>query len=74
MGSATQHNVLNKYRLPFDETLDTWKNIVYIEPQPDEKLYHSKPWPVQRVQKLVFNKEVEIFLKMGFIWKLDRPE
>ena len=61
-------NIWTKYEFLFNRNLGTWKTkTIYIELQPEAKLYHTKPYPVPRAHEALFKKEAERLFQLGVI-------
>ena len=59
----------------FDGTLGTWNtDPVDIELKDDAKPHHARPYPVPKVHKEVFKKEVTRLCKLGVLRKVNRSE
>ena len=52
----------------FDSTLGTWKTTpVYLELKDDAKPVCLRPYPVPKLHKTMFKKEVKILMSLGFL-------
>ena len=58
-------SLLRNYEYPFYSILGIWSTIlVYLELRDNAKPVCSRPYPVPRVQKTMFRKEVEILVNL----------
>ena len=61
-------NLLQKYEYLFDGTLGTWNTTsVDLELRDDTMTVCSRPYPVPRVHKAMFRREIEILVKLGVL-------
>ena len=58
-------NLLWKYEELFNGTLGTWNTTpVDLELRDDAKLVCSRPYPLSRIHKVIFRKEVKILVNL----------
>jgi hypothetical protein len=67
--------LLHKYESLTDGTLGQWVGDPYeIQLKPGAKPYHAKAFPVPRVHLDVFKREIERYVKLGVLKKVNRSE
>ena len=67
--------LLNEYKDLFDGTLGTWNTTpVDFEFRDNANPVCSRPYPVPRVHKAMFRKEVEILVNLGVLEKENNSE
>jgi hypothetical protein len=60
--------LLKKYELLFDGTLGDWKTkLVSFQHKEGVSLYHGQAFPVPKIHKEIFVKEVERLVKLGVL-------
>ena len=67
--------LLKQYEKLFDGTLGKWRtNPVEIETRPDSKPVNSRWYPVPRINKQTFKKELERLVKIGVLERVQESE
>ena len=77
--AEVQHNILLKLSPNFEELFNgkfgTWKtDILYFKLKEDVKLICLIPYPVPKLHKKIYKKEVECLVLLGFIEKAHYSE